>query len=137
MFGIKPVVAGALALAASLNVASAQGLPEGRVYLFQSKANGTCPTLDWDITIRANNTLSGTIAWNQMKSIAYATGSYDAVHRTFKMSAQEIRGLGRTATIEGQVRQDGWLVANIKGANITCQGVVVPWYTPPAGAGAG
>lgn len=137
MIKLRTLVAGALALAATTGLASAQGLPEGRVYLFHSAAHGACPALDWNITIRANNTLSGIIAWNDMKSIAYGTGSYNATTRAFKMSAQEIRGLGRTATIDGQVRQDGWLVANLHGAKITCEGIVVPWYTPPAGAGAG
>ena len=39
-----------------------------------------------------------------------------------------------TATITGQVRTDGWMVASIKGPKIECNGITVPWYTPaPAG----
>ncbi|HLY88116.1 MAG TPA: hypothetical protein VKQ27_03965 [Acetobacteraceae bacterium] len=134
---INTLAAGALMLAATFGAAAAQSLPEGRVYVFHSTAQGACPALDWDIVVRANNTLSGTIAWDDMKSIAYATGGYDMVKRTFKMSAQEIRGHGRTATVDGQIRQDGWLIANIHGPKVTCLGIAVPWYTPPAGAGAG
>lgn len=137
MTKITTIVAGALALAASLGTASAQNMPEGRVYMFHSQARGGCPALDWDISVRANNTLSGMIAWDDMKSMAYATGGFDVKTRTFKMSAQEIRGSGRTATVDGTIRQDGWLIANIHGPNVTCVGVAVPWYTPPAGAGNG
>jgi hypothetical protein len=36
----------ALALTASLGVASAQVFPEGRVYMFHSRAQGSCPALD-------------------------------------------------------------------------------------------
>lgn len=134
---IKTLAAGALALAATFGVASAQGVPEGRVYVFHSTAQGSCPALDWDIVVRANNTLSGTIAWDNMKSIAYATGGIDIAKRTFKLSAQEIRGSGRTATVDGQLRQDGWLIANIHAPHVTCLNIAIPWYTPPAGAGAG
>lgn len=137
MIKTKSIVAGALALAASLGVASAQPLPEGRVYMFHSKAQGACPALDWHITVQANNTLSGMIAWNDMKSIAYATGVVNMPKGTFQLSAQEIRGQGRTAKIDGQVRQDGWLVINLRGQKVTCEGIVVPWYTPPQGAGGG
>ena len=47
------------------------------------------------------------------------------------MTAKEVGGQGRTATVTGTVRQDGWLTANVKGPNINCQGINVPWFTPP------
>ena len=56
--------------------------------------------------------------------------------RTFSMTATEVGGQGRTATITGQVRADGWMVASIKGPKIECNGITVPWYTPaPQGGG--
>jgi hypothetical protein len=45
--------------------------------------------------------------------------------------------MGRTAAITGSLRSDGWLVADVKAPNVTCTGILVPWYTPPAGAGNG
>jgi hypothetical protein len=129
------ITASALTLAASVSAASAQGLPEGRVYAFHSHASGACPALDWYVTIGAGNTLSGMISWNDMKSIAHATGTYNAPQAgagTFTMSAHESGGEGRTATIDGQVRKDGWLVMNISGPNVTCAGVAVPWVQAPS-----
>ena len=42
----------------------------------------------------------------------------------------------RTATINGTVRSDGYLVANIAGPNVSCQGVIVGWSAaPPPGGG--
>jgi hypothetical protein len=129
------ITASALALAASLSVASAQGLPEGRVYAFHSQTSGACPALDWYVTIGAGNTLRGMISWDDMKSLAYATGTYNAPQAgvgTFTMSAHESGGQGRTATIDGQVRKDGWLVVNISGPNVTCLGIAVPMVQAPS-----
>ena len=131
----KLVTASALALAASLSAASAQGLPEGSVYAFHSHASGACPALDWYVTIGAGNILSGMISWNDMKSMAHATGTYSAPQGgvgTFTMSAHESGGEGRTATIDGQVRKDGWLVVNISGPNVTCAGIAVPMVQAPS-----
>src|ERR1700691_6208985 len=94
---------GALAIAATCGAASAQSLPDGRIYVFHSKAAGGCPALDWHVVVGAGNSLSGMIAWNDMKSMAKATGSLGA-DKTFKMTAKEVGGAGRTATVDGQVR---------------------------------
>jgi hypothetical protein len=75
------------------------------------------------------------IAWNNMQSMAHATGSINMQNRTFQMTAQEVGGQGRTATVNGTVRQDGYLVANISGPNVSCQGVTVPWFTQPPQSG--
>jgi hypothetical protein len=66
-----------------------------------------------------------------MKSMAHATGTVNMSARTFSMKAQEVGGQARTATVDGTVRGDGWLVANVKGPNVSCQGIAVPWFTPP------
>jgi hypothetical protein len=131
MFSIKTIAAGVLAIAATYGVASAQQVaPEGRVYVFHSKPTGPCPALDWHVVVGANNTLGGMIAWDDMKAMASVSGSVTA-NRTFTMTAKEVGGQGRTATVTGQVRGDGWLTANVKGPNIDCQGINVPWFTPP------
>lgn len=119
-------------------VASAiQQLPPGRIYVFHSTSQSSCPALDWHVVLDANGTLDGIIAWNNMQSLARASGSLDAQNRTFQMTAREVGGQGRTATIDGTVRRDGYLVANISGPNVNCQGVTVTWFvpTPPSGGG--
>jgi hypothetical protein len=86
--------------------------------------------------VGANNTLSGMLAWDDMKAMAHVTGSV-APSRSFTMTAKEVGGQGRTANITGQVRPDGWLVANIKGPKIECNGITVPWYAPAPAGGQG
>ena len=120
----------ALALTASLGVASAQVFPEGRVYTFHSRAQGRCPALDWHVVVGPNNTLNGMIAWDDMKAIAHATGSLDPTARTLSMQVHEVGGQGRSATVDGTVRQDGWLVANVNGQDVACKGITVQWFVP-------
>jgi hypothetical protein len=67
--------------------------------------------------------------------MAHAEGSVNMQARTFQMSAKEEGGQNRTATISGTVRNDGYLVANIQGPNVNCQGITVPWYKPSSGNG--
>ena len=128
---------GALALTASFGVASAQGIPEGRVYTFHSSARASCPALDWHVVVGPNNTLDGMISWDSMKAMAHAAGTINPAARTFSMQAHEVGGQGRTATVDGTVRQDGYLVASIKGPNVACTGIQVPWFTPSPAAGGG
>lgn len=128
---IRSVAAGALALAAVSGSAWAQAMPEGRVYTFHSKAQAGCPALDWHVVVGANGALAGMISWDDMKAMARATGTVNMQARTFQMTAKEVGGKGRTATVDGTVRQDGWLVANVKAPNVTCTGINVPWFTPP------
>jgi hypothetical protein len=82
-----------------------------------------------------NGTLDGIIAWNNMQSLAHASGSTNAQSRTFQMSAKEVGGRGRTANITGTIRQDGFLVANISGPAVNCQGITVGWFVPPPPGG--
>ena len=130
MKSVRCLVVGALALTAASNFASAQDSLMGRVYSFHSSAQGGCPALDWHVVAQSNGTLAGMISWNNMQSMARAAGTYNAQAKTFQMTAKEEGGQGRTATISGTIRQDGWLVANISGPNVTCNGINVPWYTP-------
>jgi hypothetical protein len=75
-----------------------QQAPEGRLYVFHSKAMGGCPALDWHVTVGAGNALSGMIAWDDMKAMAKASGSLNMSNNTFSMTATEMGGEGRIAT---------------------------------------
>src|ERR1700739_3959717 len=121
MISMKVIATGVLAIAATYGVAAAQPVAAGRVYAFHSKAAGGCPVLDWHVVVGANNALTGMISWDGMKSMAKVTGAIGP-DRTFKMSATEVGGAGRTAAVDGQVRADGWLLANVKGPNVDCKG---------------
>ena len=132
----KGLTIGALALTTSLSVASAQA-PEGRLYAFHSTAQGSCPALDWHVVVGPQNTLSGMLSWDNMKSVAHAKGTLNPTARTFVMQAHEVGGQGRSATIDGTVGQNGWLKASIRGPNVNCTGVDVPWFTPPPSGSSG
>ena len=132
MYIARVLTVGALALTASVGVASAQSaaIPPGRIYTFHSSAQGGCPSLDWHVVVGANDTLSGMLAWDDMKAVARASGTVNPTARTFAMQVQEVGGQGRAATIDGTVGTDGWMTANIHGPNFSCT-VNVPWFTPP------
>ena len=104
----KTMIAAGLAIAATCGVASAQALPAGRVYTFHSTPQGSCPALDWHVVVQSNGDLSGMIAWNNMQSMARATGTVNMANRTFSMNAVEVGGQGRTATVTG-TGQAGWV----------------------------
>ena len=115
---------------AAANVAMEQEqLPPGRVYVFHSTAQSGCPMLDWHVVLDESGTLNGIVSWDSMKSLARANGSMNRQTNTFLMTAKEIGGRGRTVTIDGTVNpSSGWLTANIKGANVNCMGIDVPWF---------
>jgi hypothetical protein len=118
---------------ATLGVASAQS---SGLYVLHAKATATCPALDWHIVVEVTptgNDLSGVIGWDNMKHLANVSGTLNPNTRLFEMKATEIGGEGRTAKIDGQLRLDGWLTANIDGAGVNCKSVVIPYYVPPAG----
>ncbi|HET7882703.1 MAG TPA: hypothetical protein VFL55_17600 [Acetobacteraceae bacterium] len=114
--------------------AIAQTMPPDRVYMLHSRPTGQCPALDWHIGVDdQTHMLSGVITWgDHMQNLARAEGPFDPVNHTFKMEAKEVGGQNRTAQISGQVRQDGWLVANITGP-VSCSNVTIPWFRPNTG----
>jgi hypothetical protein len=123
-------IASALVVVTAAGIASAQQQPPpGRVYVFHSTAQGGCPALDWHVGV-SGDTLEGMIAWDNMKAMAHATGKLNMSNRTFEMTAKEVGGQGRTATVSGQVQPNGYLVANVKGPKVDCQGITVPWFVP-------
>lgn len=131
---LKLAAGAAMGIIVTCSVGMAQGYPDGRLYAFHSGPQGACPGLDWHIVAQGTS-LEGMIAWDNMKSMAHATGTVNPTAKTFEMSAKEVGGKGRTATITGSVRADGWLVANINGPGVKCQSVTVQWYAPYQGAG--
>lgn len=136
MTKLATIVAGALVSTVLCGSVSAQEAPAGRVYVFHSKAQASCPALDWHVVAAGDGSLSGMIAWDDMKAIARVSGTVNASAKTFQMTAKEVGGQGRTATVTGNLRSDGWMVANIKGPNVNCQGINVPWFVPsPTGGG--
>ncbi len=75
------------------------------------------------------------IAWDHMKTMTKAFGGVDRPHHTFSMIATEMGGQERTATIEGKAQDDGRIVANIKGPNVTCTVIAVPMNKAPPDTG--
>jgi hypothetical protein len=132
MKAVNRLIVGAVALAAASGSAWAQTTPPpGRIYVFHSTAQGGCPALDWHIVTGVNGALSGMIAWDDMKAMAKATGSVSA--GKVQMTATEVGGQGRTATVNGTVGSNGWFTVNITGPKVSCQGISVPFFVPAAG----
>ena len=115
-------------------MAQQQPLPPGRVYSFHSGATASCPALDWHVVLGDDNSLTGMISWDGMRSMAHASGMLQG--NAFQMTAKEVGGRNRTATVDGTVNPStGWLTANIKAPNLTCTGIEVPWFRPTTGGG--
>ena len=105
--------------------------PVDRIYAFNSAAQAGCPGLAWYVTMHPDGVLSGTISWNNEQSVARVAGLANTLRGTFQMTATEVGGQGRSVNINGTVNSaDGWLIANIQGPNLSCQGIRVPWYVP-------
>ena len=129
------VFTGILLTGAVWDAAVAERPVEGTVYVFHSKANDGCPALDWHVVVGINGALNGMISWDAMKSMAHVSGTMNA-DKDFSMTATEVGGAGRTAAITGTVRPtDGWLIADVKGAGVNCQKIVVPIFHTGKGGG--
>jgi hypothetical protein len=138
MTSMRLLGTGALAIAVASGFASAQQpqleLPPGRVYAFHSSPQGGCPALDWHVVVEQGGVLAGMISWNNMQSMARTSGNVDTRSGAFRMTATEVGGESRTATIDGTVNPgNGWLSANIQGAGVNCKSIKVPWFTPYQG----
>ena len=103
-------------LACSAAVAMAQESPDtpakGRLYSFHSRPSGGCPSLDWHVVLGSDNSLSGLIATHDMSKVFRVSGTLGP-DRTFHLNGKEVGGAGRTGTVDGQVRHDGWMLAQI------------------------
>jgi hypothetical protein len=51
------------------------------------------------------------------------------------MTATEMGGQGRTASVNGTLRSDGWFTVNITGPSVDCKNINIPYYVAPASAG--
>jgi hypothetical protein len=131
------VMAGALLSCTGWSVASAQvanGQPyTGRVYSLHTKSVGGCPALDWHIVVGENQTLSGMIGTDDMKTVFRTTGTFDPVAKTFHLQGKQIGG-SRTGAVNGQIQGDGVMAASLGGLPVgsACQGktVYVRWNSP-------
>ena len=47
-------------------VTAEQQLPPGRIYIFHSTAQSSCPALDWHVVLVSDTALDGIIAWNNI-----------------------------------------------------------------------
>ena len=122
-----------LALGVWSHVAVAQ-VPTGRIYVLHSQASDGCPPLDWHVVVDANDVMGGMIAWDGMQTMARATGRVDRKNHTFAMTAIELEGQRRTATVDGKIEDTGTVIANIKGPNVTCRSVVIRPFVAPSTA---
>ena len=93
--------------------------------------------MDWHITLGADNSLVGFVAWNQGKQIAKLEGALRK-DRTFEMAAQEVGGQGRKATVKGTASGD-YINAQINGSGTACDGdnLTVPRVQGGTGGGGG
>src|SRR3974390_3510481 len=99
----------------------ASQLPPGRVYAFDSSAQGGCPALSWHMVLQQGGVLDGLIAWNNMQSIAHVSGTVNPQTRAFQLAATEVGGQGRTANITGKVNPNkGYPTAHIPGPHAQC-----------------
>jgi hypothetical protein len=134
---MRLLVAGLLALTAATGVATEQKpafkLPAGRLYVFHSTPRSGCPGVDWYIVAEAGDILTGFIAWNNMQSVARATGTLNRRTGTFEMTAHGLGGADRIVTVTGTVSPtSGWFTADMQGQDVNCRGIKVPWFFPPA-----
>jgi hypothetical protein len=66
-----------------------------------------------------------------MKHIAALEGTI-GTNGDFTINAKEVVGGGRTGTITGQVRRDGWLLIKLQDTGTACDGqtVTIPIWRP-------
>ena len=133
----------ALSAAAVLNPAMAQRkekdltLARNQLYAVSTRPAGGCPGLDWHLTVGADNSLTGFVAWDHQTHMAKLEGKINR-DRTFQMDAQEVGGSGRTATIKGTAGGTNVAIA-ISGTGTPCDDVVlnVPRVSSGLGGGGG
>ena len=131
---MRLIAAGLLALTAATGVATAQKpfrLPPGRLYVFHSGPRSGCPGVDWYIVAEVGDTLTGFIAWNNLQSLARATGTLNRRVGTFEMTAHEVGGRTELSVTGTVSPTSGWLTADVQGQDVSCRGIKVPWFTPP------
>jgi hypothetical protein len=121
----------------SLSPVMAQA-PKGALYAFHTNpVVGGCPGLDWHLTLGADDSLVGFVAWDQGRHLAKLVGTINK-NRTFEMDAQEVGGQGRKATVKGTAGGDT-INAQIAGSGTPCDGnnLTIPRVSGGMGGGGG
>jgi hypothetical protein len=113
----------AVSTALSMSPALAQSGQPGLYAYHTDPAVGGCPGLDWHITVGADNSLTGFVAWDHEQHIAKLVGSIKK-DRTFEMEAQEVGGSGRKATVKGSAGGTN-ISISISGIGNPCDGVIL------------
>jgi hypothetical protein len=106
----------AVATATSLTPALAQ--QKGGLYVLHTRPVGSCPGLDWHVTVEPGGALVGFVAWDQMKHMAKLEGSI-AKDGAFEMGAQEVGGANRKASVKGRASGD-YITMSIAGSGTGC-----------------
>ena len=104
---------------------SRNGCRRGTVYTLHSGATGSCPSLDWHLVSGTDNSIAGMIGWNNMKSMAHASGTFSP-DRHVNLTATEVGGAEKTATIMGTALSDRWLLLDATGPGIECKNIKIP-----------
>ena len=145
---MRLLVAATLALSAVAAWAQ-EAVPDDRVYVLHSAAQGTCPALDWHIVASPDGVLSGMFALPDRKMIAAVSGSIlphvkverfgpslsgDPQIQQFRMIASEVGSHQRVADITGIIQPDGWMVAAVEGSGVACKSIRVPLFVAPSGS---
>jgi hypothetical protein len=131
------VVVMAVSMAALLSPAWAQPATGGLYAFHTGPVVGGCPGLDWHITLGADDSLVGFVAWDQGKHMARLEGQMKK-DRTFELDAQEVGGQGRKATVKGTATGN-YINAQIAGSGTACDGVnlAIPRAVSGMGGGGG
>ena len=127
----------ALSTTLTLSPVMAQA-PKGALYAFHTNpVVGGCPGLDRHVTLGADNSLAGFVAWDRGQHIAKLAGALNK-DRTFEMDAQEVGGQSRKAIVKGTAAGDT-INVQISGSGTACDGdnLTIPRATGGMGGGGG
>jgi len=126
--------AASMIMTGAASIAHAQGVQPGTVYSLHTAAKGSCPSLDWHLVGGEGGAISGMVAWNNMQSMAQVSGKMNA-DKSITMMAKEVSGpkVGATAKVTGNAESDGWLLLNIEGSGVKCDGIKVPIWRASGG----
>ncbi len=126
----------ALSAVAALTPAMAQKpKTTGTLYAYHTGKAGACPGLDWHVVAQPDGSLSGFVAWDHMAHMAKLDGAMEK-GRDFKMTATEVGGTSRVATVTGTATGT-YINLTIDGAGTSCDGKVLSIPRVVGGLGGG
>ncbi|HBK09009.1 MAG TPA: hypothetical protein DDZ81_24650 [Acetobacteraceae bacterium] len=134
MFSAKVALI-ALSAAAFVSPAMAQQSKDALYAFHTGPAVGGCPGLDWHITLGADNSLTGFVAWDHGQHMARLAGALNK-DRTFEMDAQEVGGQGRKAVVKGRAAGP-YINVQITGSGTACDDVYLNVPRVAGGEGGG